>query len=350
MAPAAHRDLIVIGASAGGVGALKRLAGGLPRDLAAAVLVVLHIGARRSVLPDLLSAAGPLPAAYPADGDPLLIGRIMVAPPDRHLIVERDRVRLTRGPAENRTRPAIDPLFRSAAENYGPKVAGVILSGLRSDGSAGFVEIKRRGGITIVQDPDEAEFPDMPLSALRHTTVDHCAPVASIADLLVELSGRTGREGATRAGIAARSGGGAARIGKGEEEAAAVTGGYDFKPPVALTCPDCGGALAHRTENSLPYYVCHIGHRYAAADMDEAQFREMEKAMEVALRSLGERASLCAGPDRALLTRRLPPALPGARRPPPPPPARPQRCAPPPSGWRACTNCGPRPCCGSPAP
>jgi two-component system, chemotaxis family, protein-glutamate methylesterase/glutaminase len=292
MASAAHRDIIVIGGSAGGVGALKRLVGSLPHDLAAAVLVVLHIGARRSALPEILSAAGPLPAAYPADGDPLLIGRIYVAPPDRHLIVERDRVRLTRGPVENRTRPAIDPLFRSAAQVYGPKVVGVILSGLRSDGTAGFFEIKRRGGTTVVQDPDEAEFPDMPLSALRHTTVDHCAPVAAIADLLAELSGRMRREGAARAGMAGGGAGGAARIEKGEENAA-VTGGYDFKPPVALTCPNCGGALADMTEHTLPYFVCHIGHRYAASDMDEAQFREMEKALEVALRSLGERAALC---------------------------------------------------------
>lgn len=288
MAPAAHRDIIVIGASAGGVGALRRLVGGLPHDLAAALLVVVHIGARRSALPEILSAAGPLPAASAADGDPLLVGRIYVAPPDRHLLVEPNRVRLSRGPVENRTRPAIDPLFRSAAEAYGPKVVGVILSGLRSDGTAGFAAIKRRGGTTVVQDPGEAEFPDMPLSALRHTQVDHRAPAAAIADLLAALSGRVPPRGGRRTGGWAEPAPTAKR-----EEDVAMTGGYDFKPPVALTCPGCGGALADTTEDSLPYFVCHIGHRYAAADMDEAQFRDMERALDVALRSLSERGALC---------------------------------------------------------
>jgi two-component system, chemotaxis family, protein-glutamate methylesterase/glutaminase len=277
----AHRDVIVVGLSAGGLGPLRRLAADLPHDLGAALFVVQHIGARRSALAELLAAAGPLPAAWAADGEPIEACRIYVAPPDRHLLVDPGRVRLSRGPAENRTRPAADPLFRSAARAYGPRVAGVVLSGMLGDGTAGFAEIKRRGGATVVQDPDEAEFPGMPLSALLHTSVDHRLPVAAMADLLVRLAGRRAAGGAGRAEAVWRA---------LEQD---MTGGYDLKPPVALTCPTCGGAVADTTEDSLPYFTCHIGHRFAAADMDEAQFRQMEGALEAALRTLGERSALC---------------------------------------------------------
>jgi two-component system chemotaxis response regulator CheB len=278
----AQRDVIVVGLSAGGLGPLRRLAADLPYDLCAALFVVQHIGARRSQLAELLAAAGPLPAAWAADGEPIEAGRVYVAPPDHHLLVEPGRVRLSRGPAENRTRPAADPLFRSAARAYGPRVAGVILSGMLGDGTAGFAEIKRRGGTTVVQDPDEAEFPGMPLSALLHTGVDHRLPVAAMADLLVRLAGRRapGRAGRPEA------------VWRALEKD--MTGGYDLKPPVALTCPTCGGAVADTTEDSLPYFTCHIGHRFAAADMDEAQFRQMEAALEMALRALNERSALCA--------------------------------------------------------
>jgi two-component system chemotaxis response regulator CheB len=278
----ARRDVIVVGLSAGGLGPLRRLAADLPRDLGAALFVVQHIGARRSALAELLAAAGPLPAAWAADGEPIEASRIYVAPPDRHLLVGPGRVRLSRGPAENRTRPAADPLFRSAARAYGPRVTGVVLSGMLGDGTAGFAEIKRRGGTTVVQDPDEAEFPSMPMRALLHTSVDHRLPAAAMADLLVRLAGRRapGRAGRPEA------------VWKALEKD--MAGGYDLQPPVALTCPTCGGALADTTEDSLPYFTCHIGHRFAAADMDEAQFRRMEGTLEAALRALNERSALCA--------------------------------------------------------
>lgn len=286
-----NRDIILLGASAGGLEALKRIARDLPRDLPAALFVVLHIGTnRRSALPAILSAAGPLPAVWAEDGAPIEPGRIHVAPPDHHLLIEPGRLRLSRGPRENRTRPAVDPLFRSAALAYGPRVTGVVLSGALGDGTAGLAEIKRRDGISVVQDPEDAEFPGMPLSALRYTEVDYCAPATEIADLLTRLARgqpRLARPQHLRWGGRRQ----VAQLASGQEEK--MTGGYDLMSPVALTCPLCGGAVAETTEDSLPYYTCHIGHRFAAADLDEAQFRELERALEVALRVLNERAALC---------------------------------------------------------
>src|SRR5919107_3233654 len=174
------RNVIVVGGSAGAVEPLMVLVGNLPLELAAAVCIVLHLGNRQSMLPELFRQVGQLPAGWAADGDPLQPGRIYVAPPDHHLLVTPGHVRLSRGPRENRTRPAVDPLFRSAAEVYGPAVIGVILSGMLSDGTAGFSAIKRRGGTTVVQDPKDAQYPSMPLMALSSVTVDYCVPASEM--------------------------------------------------------------------------------------------------------------------------------------------------------------------------
>ncbi|MBA3446436.1 MAG: chemotaxis protein CheB, partial [Pseudaminobacter sp.] len=154
----ASSSIIVIGASAGGVGALRFLAAALPDTFSTPVLVVLHIGAHRSEMPKLLNAAGPLPAKHAEDGETIHPGRIYVAPPDRHMIVADGRLRLLRGPKENCARPAIDPLFRSVAEHYGADALGVILTGNLNDGTLGLLEIKRRGGIAIAQYPDDAAY------------------------------------------------------------------------------------------------------------------------------------------------------------------------------------------------
>ena len=184
------RDIIVIGASAGGLQALSALLGKLPKDLQASVFVVWHISPNhRSILPAVLNRAGKLPATHAVDGEPIRPGRIYVAPPAYHLVLEVDRVRLTKGPKENRSRPAVDTLFRSAAYAFGPRVIGVVLTGALDDGTAGLWSIKDRGGIAIVQDPQEAENPSMPESAKQHVEVDYCIPIAQIAETLIHLTG-----------------------------------------------------------------------------------------------------------------------------------------------------------------
>jgi two-component system, chemotaxis family, protein-glutamate methylesterase/glutaminase len=182
-------DIIVVGASAGGVEALRVLVGKLPGDLPAAVLVVLHVSPEhKSILPRILTGAGPLPAEHAKDGELLEPGRIYVAPPDRHMVVDDGAVGVTRSPPEGGHRPSVDTLFRSAARFHGARVVGVVLSGALDDGTAGLVAVKERGGVTVVQDPEEALCADMPRSALEHLKVDHCLPIAQIAALIDKLA------------------------------------------------------------------------------------------------------------------------------------------------------------------
>lgn len=184
-----RHDLIVIGASAGGVEALKRIAAQLPEDLRAAILIVLHLGLRGpSFLPEILNAAGPLTAVHPLDRETLRYGRIFVAPPGKNLIVEPGMVRLMRGPKENRNLPAVDPLFQSAAEVYGPRVVACILTGALYDGTAGAIAVRRRGGTIITQDPADAMHAGMPSSVIGHVTVDYVLPLSRIAPKLVALA------------------------------------------------------------------------------------------------------------------------------------------------------------------
>ena len=185
-----RRDIIVIGASAGGVEALKTVVSGLPAGLPAAVLVVLHVPSHmRSELPSILSRTSRLPVAHARVDQPLALGTITVAPPDRHLVVRGGELHLSRGPRVHGHRPAIDPLFESAAREAGRRVIGVILSGALGDGSAGMLAIKLGGGVTLVQDPDDALHAGMPQSVLEHVSVDRVLPAAAIPAALVELAG-----------------------------------------------------------------------------------------------------------------------------------------------------------------
>jgi two-component system chemotaxis response regulator CheB len=181
-------DIVVIGASAGGVEAITTVLAGLPRGLRVAILVVLHISHGRSVMPEIISRAARLPASHPADGDALEYGHIYVAPPDHHLIVEGGRVRLQHGPPDHGPRPAVDPLFKSAAREFGSRVVGVVLTGALSDGTEGLAAIKAAGGIAVVQDPDEAFAPSMPRSAMHRVTVDYVLPLREISTLLSSLA------------------------------------------------------------------------------------------------------------------------------------------------------------------
>lgn len=186
------QTLIVIGASAGGMDALSTIFAGLPVSMPCPVLVVMHVGARHSQLPEVLAHISPLPVRFAEDHEPLRAGCILLAPPDRHMLVAiaagRACIELTRSARESHTRPAIDPLFRSAAAAFGPKVVGVVLSGYLDDGTAGLQAIKAGGGTVLVQEPQEAQAPSMPQSAIDHVQVDWRLPVADIAPVLLALA------------------------------------------------------------------------------------------------------------------------------------------------------------------
>ena len=185
-----RKEFIVIGTSSGGINALKELVAALPADLKASVFVALHVAPYSiGILPEILERAGRLPASNAKDWEGIEQGRIYVAPPDFHLMVEPSgHMRVTRGPRENRFRPAVDPLFRSAAHAFGPRVVGVILTGWLDDGTAGLWAVKERGGTAIVQHPDDCDAPAMPLNAIKHVEVDHIVPLKEIAPLLVRLT------------------------------------------------------------------------------------------------------------------------------------------------------------------
>jgi two-component system, chemotaxis family, protein-glutamate methylesterase/glutaminase len=181
-----------IGASSGGIEALRTIAGSFPEDFEASIFVVVHTAPESpGILHLILNRAGPVPAVNPRDGETIRPGLIYVAPPDRHLILEPDKICLSRGPKENRFRPAIDPLFRSAAGVYGPRVIGVILTGGLDDGTAGLWAVKKLGGTAVIQDPKDALYPSMPLNALQYVSVDHKVPLVEIGSLLVKLTRST---------------------------------------------------------------------------------------------------------------------------------------------------------------
>lgn len=281
-------DMIVIGASAGGVEALMMVVRGLPRDLPAALFVVLHTPpSGESALPQILSHAGPLPVAHPRDGDPIEHGRIYVAPPDYHLLIERDRIRLVRGPRENRYRPAVDPLFRSAARAYGPRVIAVVLSGMLDDGAAGIAAVHARGGIGIVQDPNDALFPSMPTSAMRYDTPQHVAPARDIGPLLARLAREPTRTAEKEV----------PEVMEKETEIAEMKMGALNDPdkpgtPSVFGCPECGGVLWEMRDGPMLRYRCRVGHAYTADSLLSEQSTHLEAALWAALRGLEEKASL----------------------------------------------------------
>lgn len=278
---------MVIGTSSGGVEALRRLAGDLPPDLPAALFVVMHVPAwAPSGLPGILSRAGPLKAVHPEDGDRIEKGRIYVAPPDFHLLVERGRVRLARGPKENRHRPAVDTLFRTAALAYGPRVVGVVLSGALNDGTAGLQAVKQRGGVAVVQDPGDALFSGMPESALEYVGTDHCLPMEKIAPLLVCLSGEPAKEE------------GVYPVPDDMELESRIAGldltaiDSDERPGELsrFTCPECSGPLYEIQSGDLVRFRCRVGHAFTAESMLYDKYDEVEKALYAALNTLEESA------------------------------------------------------------
>jgi two-component system, chemotaxis family, protein-glutamate methylesterase/glutaminase len=266
-----RRDVVVIGASAGGIEALRRLIGALPHDLPAAVCVVLHMSASSpSALSGILARAGTLPSRQAQDGDQLVPGEILVAPPDHHLIVEQDHVRLTVGPRENNHRPSVDALFRSAAESAGERVTGVVLSGMRDDGSAGLAVIKANGGLALVQDPDEALHPGMPQSAIANVAVDAVLRCDDLAEAITDAAWGGPRRPATATSVPG-----------------AIPGSE-----LTIVCPECGGVLSERMEAGVPRWACHVGHLYSPSSLNGAQGTEVERALWMAMRMLRDRAAL----------------------------------------------------------
>lgn len=285
-------DIIVIGASAGGVQALLTLVAKLPADLPAAVFLVLHVPPDvPSFLPEILSRDAQLPVAHATNGEEIKCGHVYVAPPDQHLLIEETKVKLVHGPKENLHRPSIDALFRSAARWAGPRVIGVVLTGARDDGAAGMRAIKQRGGIAIVQDPLEAPFPSMPMSVMQYIKVDYSLPLREIAPLLSKLSRETvEEEGRYPVGDEVEI---EARIAEQQLEADELIASVDKLGKVSkLTCPDCHGALWEMNDEELLRYRCHVGHAFSADSLSDGQSQMLEVALWSAVRALEEQTIL----------------------------------------------------------
>lgn len=283
----AKHDVIVIGASAGGVEAISRIVADLPRDIRASIFVVLHISRGRSMLPEILTRAGRLPAGHPADGEPLQYGRIYVGPPDHHLVILDGSVRIVHTASENGVRPAVDPLFRSAARAYGSRVIGVILTGTLDDGTAGIAAVKEAGGITIAQDPEEAFSPGMPRSAIASGMVDHILALRDIPVLLTALVEEDALPFRLPPGPHVR----AMEPDLADVPLAVAPGDRPGRPSV-FSCPECHGTLWEVEENGLLRFRCRVGHVYSPDSMMAAQTDEVDRALWVALRTLEERAAL----------------------------------------------------------
>ena len=285
----ATHDIITVGASAGGIQTLERFVDLLPPDLPAAILIVQHLHPRTpSTLDHILTRTSKLPTAFARDGQPIEHGHIYIAPPDNHLLVEPGRIRVVRGPRENRHRPAVDPLFRSAAWTYGPRVVGVVLSGTLDDGASGLWASRTCGGVTVVQDPAEALHSEMPTSALMALNVDHCLPLAGIATLLQQLAHETAPE-PRKTPLPEPLGLEVAATMR--EKDTDVEDMRKLGQPAGFSCPACHGGLWELTEGELTVYRCHIGHAYAPESLQLAQALEVERALETALRALEEQAA-----------------------------------------------------------
>lgn len=284
----AYRDVILVGGSAGGVESLRAFVGALPPDLTATVLIVLHLPPTGpSVLPAILARAGALEVTF-ADGDePLRAGRIVVAPPDRHLVVAGNRIITSHGPRENGHRPAVDVLFRSAARAYGSRVIAVVLSGALDDGTVGARAVVEHGGVVLVQDPEGAGYPSMPQSVLDSVEVRAVGSAAELGLLAAELS-RVPRGADTALVDQPQTAADDVTPPQDEASAAAVEAGV----PTSFSCPACREALFQLDEGGLLIFVCSAGHAWSASGLLIQQGEAMEDALWMAVRSLEEKAAL----------------------------------------------------------
>lgn len=282
------RDIIVIGASAGGVDALRQLIGALPARLPAAVFIVLHLWPQaKSALCAILQRVTPLQVKEPEHDQAFTPGHIYVAPPDHHMMLEPGRIVVVRGPRENHARPAINPLFRSAAAAFGPRVIGVVLTGTLDDGTAGLWAVKRCGGTAVVQDPADADFAEMPRNALEHVAVDHCVPLKQMASLLARLTAEpVDAPAPTEVPVEIRL---------NTDSAMMTPAQFDLDKVgkrAIFTCPECNGALWEIAEGSQLQFRCHVGHGFSPRVLEAQQNLVIEQSLWSALRALKESAEL----------------------------------------------------------
>lgn len=289
----AGRDIIVVGASAGGVEALCQLVSDLPA-IPAAIFVVLHLPSQSpSLLPKILNRSikkskknSSLLAVNPEDGEQIKHGMIYVAPPDQHLLVKNGYIRLARGPRENSNRPAVDPLFRTAARAYGSRVVGIVLSGALDDGTAGLMAVKQQGGIAVVQDPEEALYPSMPQSAIENVEVDHVLRLGEIVPVLVKLASEQVEEAANPVSDDMEIESDMAELELGAMQKSDRPG-----KPSPYACPDCNGVL-WELEDGIMRFRCRTGHAYSSKSLLAAMSEAQEEALWNALRALEEKAAL----------------------------------------------------------
>jgi two-component system chemotaxis response regulator CheB len=282
-----HRDIVVIGASAGGIEALMELAKALPADFPAPIFVVQHVAPYSpSMLPQLLSRVSVLPAKHPYDGEVVEPGVIYVAPPDYHLLLEGDHMLVARGPKENRFRPSIDALFRSAAYTYGPRVIGVVLTGYLDDGTSGLWAVQRLGGLTVVQDPHDADVPAMPTHALEYVAADYLVPLAQLAALLVRLTTEpvAHKPSISKAELSLLE----IELTIAKQGSAFEMGIIDKGNPTPFTCPECHGALTQLVEGNIIRYRCHTGHAYTISSLLSEVTESVEAMLYQSMRGLEE--------------------------------------------------------------
>jgi two-component system chemotaxis response regulator CheB len=283
----ANRDLVVIGASAGGIEAVERVIADLPVSLRACVLIVLHTSSgAATVLPGIFQRCSRLPVVEAEDGMKLQNGQILLATPDLHLLVEDGVARVIAGPRENRHRPAIDPLFRSAATSHGPRAIGVILTGMLDDGTSGLMLLRARGGAAVVQDPSTAVFPSMPQHALAQVPDAHIVPLEQIGVCIARLTEEELPGDASNREAAETVPPESAEVARetAEEGGAAPFSGF--------SCPECGGVLSEISDNGPMRYRCRVGHAYTASFLADEQWIGVDTALWSALRALEESAAL----------------------------------------------------------
>ncbi len=282
----AQRKIIAIGGSAGSIEVIRQICRALPVDLQASLLIAVHVGASsQNLLAGILESGGPLPASTAVDGETIQNGRIYVAAADHHLVIDGGVIRLGRGPRENMARPAIDPLFRSAGISFGPRAIGVLLSGMLNDGAAGLADLKRCGGVTVVQSPLDAVESEMPRTALLASDIDYRAPANDLANLIGRLmQEQPGPDISPPASVALEV---AIAMGRPSDSSTIA----EIADPVPLACPGCGGTLSQIKRAPLRFR-CQVGHGYTAEALEYEQEGSVDEAFRIALRVIGERAVL----------------------------------------------------------